>query len=124
MLLLLWLRGRGVVPSNSPVARVFSFCYDSGGMVFGAINAGSSESAWFWFHQKWLVVVSLVLFRLILASQSRCCFSLIGAGLLLARLVWFEIIGAGLLLAVSFRIGRFKPVVGGVGLINCFTDRW
>ena len=27
-------------------------------------------------------------------------------------------------LAESFRIGRFRPVVGGVVLINCFPGKW
>ena len=63
-------------------------------------------------------------FRSIMARRSHSYFRPIGAGLLLAALVRFKTIGAGPSLTASFRIGRCRPVVGGVGLINCFPARW
>ena len=59
-----------------------------------------------------------------LACHSQRFFRPIGADLLLAALVRFETIDAGPSLEASFRMGRYWPVVGSVGLINCFHARW
>ena len=58
--------------------------------------------------RQWLVVVSVVFVCLMMAHCSQRCFRLVGAGPSLAAL---------------FQIGRFRPVVGGVGLVNSFTAR-
>ena len=66
----------------------------------------------------------MVLVQSMLARRSQHFFCPIGVGLLLTALVRFETIGAGLLLAALFRISWCWPVVGDVGLINCFPARW
>ena len=85
----------------------------------------------FFLSVQWLGVVTFVmppgawyLVRLMLASYRQSGFGLIHSGLSLAALVWFETICAVPSLVASFRIGRCRPVVGGVCLINCFPDMW
>ena len=64
--------------------RGLTFCSASKGVAFGLIDAGSSQSAWFWFDQClivvvsvifpgrcWIVVVSVILVRLLLACSSQ-----------------------------------------------------
>ena len=91
----LFRRRRGVVPADLTASCDRSSCYASGGaqgryfccvggLGSGLIDAGSSQSAWF----------------------------------------WFKSIGAGPSLAASFRIGRCRPIVGGVGVIICFPAKW
>ena len=69
--LLLCLRRIGVFPFIPMVAWVLSFCYASRGMVFGLIGDGSSQSAWFCFDRRCLVLVRGVLFWLALACRSQ-----------------------------------------------------
>ena len=66
----------------------------------------------------------MVLVRLMLSCRSHRRFHPIGAGLLLAALVWFETTGAGSSLVVLFRISWCWPVVGRVGLIKYLFARW
>ena len=81
--LLLCLRWIGVVPFViPPVDRGSYFCYASGGVVFGLIDAVLSQSVWFFFYRRWLVVVSVFLFRSSLARRSQCGSRLVVNGLL------------------------------------------
>ena len=48
--------------------------------MFGSIDAGSSQSSWFWFDELWIVVVSVVLFRLTMDHHSQHGFVPVIAG--------------------------------------------
>ena len=62
--LLLFLRRLRVFNFIPLVDRGRSFCYASGGVVFGLIYSGSSQSAYFWFDRRWLVVLSVGFFSI------------------------------------------------------------
>ena len=78
--LLLYLRRLWIVPFIPSVAGGRSFCYTSRDIVFGSIDAGSSHSACFWFDQRWLGAVSVVLFQSALDCRSQCVFVLVVNG--------------------------------------------
>ena len=91
---------------------------------FVPVIAVSLYSAWFSSGCHWLVVVSVVLIRLMLSRFIQGFFRPIDDGLSLAALVRFETIGDGPSFAEPFRIGRCRPFIGSVGMINCFPDSW